>query len=160
MDSIDSKNLKKVRKNILNKDLLFEKFEHTDYKNKSFNILLVDDDLTATEIFLLGAAYLNIFDNIVTEQNSPVAMEYLKTLKIENKPFPEIIFLDINMPIMSGYQFLDEYNKIFDDEKTLIIFFSSYSPDSSDAIKQKNVAYIEKPFCLNDFLEILKEKGL
>jgi len=159
MESINHKNIKKIRNSILNKTALFENFEIIDFKDKKFDILLVDDDHVCTQIFLLAVADLNIFNKIVTEQESTEALEYLKNIKNNNDSFPNIIFVDINMPIMNGYKFLEEYNKTCFNENTLIIFFSSYKPELDKLSEQKNIAYLEKPFDLNDFLTIIKEKG-
>lgn len=42
-------------------------------------------------------------------KNGKLAIESIKKSIAENKPLPEIIFLDINMPIMDGWQFLEEF---------------------------------------------------
>ena len=69
-------------------------------------ILLVDDD-TATNFY---NQYIlkknNVGYEIITRDNGLSALEYIK-----NNSFPKYIFLDINMPVMDGIQFLEEAKK-------------------------------------------------
>lgn len=72
-------------------------------------IYIVDDD--PITIFGINRMLKSVVscDNISTYENGKLAIEGIKKLLKDKKDIPEIIFLDINMPIMDGWQFLEEF---------------------------------------------------
>lgn len=91
-------------------------------------ILIVEDDVDlngAYEMILSSAGH-----EIRTSFNGKEALE-----NIESNGHPEIIFLDLRMPIMDGIEFLRKYDAP-EHEDTTIIVFSNY-----DAQKEVDVAY-------------------
>ncbi len=79
------------------------------------------------------------------------AIEFIIKNKDQDTELPDVIFLDINMPIMDGWQFLDEYARIKSSLcKNITIKMLSSSVDQADieeANKRKEVSqYIVKPF--------------
>ncbi len=54
-------------------------------------------------------------DIVIAKQNGLDALNYLKSKKDSEDTHPDLIFLDINMPGMNGWEFMEEYNKL--DEK-------------------------------------------
>jgi CheY-like chemotaxis protein len=77
----------------------------------SKTILLIDDD--PISIFISTSMLQNSTDfKIVSYTNAMDALDQLEQWSMLNTgPFPEIIYLDINMPIMDGWEFLDEFQK-------------------------------------------------
>ncbi|MCH8522909.1 MAG: response regulator [Balneolales bacterium] len=76
--------------------------------------------------------------------------------------FPDVIFLDINMPVMNGWEFLDSLvEKQIKEKVTAKIYIVSSSIDKSDFEKAKtydNVAdYLVKPLSKSDFIKYLAE---
>jgi CheY-like chemotaxis protein len=76
---------------------------------------------------------------VIAKQSGIDALEYLKT----HEDRPDIIFLDINMPAMNGWEFLQEYNKL---EKTLqckvivVMLTTSENPDDKRKSTELNVS--------------------
>jgi len=116
--------------------------------NKTFlpNVFFIDDN--RADNYLINS-YIKL-DNIpITphfEQNALHALEYLKSLKSSN--FPDIIFVDINMPLKDGFEFVEDFTLQFPDVDTNIyIMSSSIRPSDREKVDKSDIikAYIEKP---------------
>lgn len=126
----------------------------------SKTLILIDDDEIIIYLTKRLVAQTNLIglDNVF--RNGKEAIEYL-TENAENIDLlPEIIFLDLYMPIMDGWQFLDEYIKIkpkINKEITIYIITSSVSPDDIIRAKSFNEVYdyITKPITKEHFIEII-----
>ena len=69
---------------------------------------------------------------VVAKQSGQEALEYLRDAKERKDPLPELLLLDINMPGMTGWEFLEEYDKSNKDpsEKIVVIILTtSQNPD-------------------------------
>ncbi len=75
------------------------------------NVLLVDDDSTFRFIFRKQVEKQNGLEIMHESEHGLAALEYLKSAISESKELPDVIILDINMPIMDGWMFLDDYSK-------------------------------------------------
>jgi CheY-like chemotaxis protein len=112
-------------------------------------VLLIDDsevDLFINRTILRDISFAK---EIHEEMNPERAMDFLKNIERLSQ-VPDIIFLDLNMPIMSGFEFLDEFSKLseFVRNKCKIIVVTS-SPSAMDkhrALMFKSVIrYFTKP---------------
>ncbi|MEW7290659.1 response regulator [Aquimarina sp. 2304DJ70-9] len=80
---------------------------------KKLKCFLLIDDSKATNFFNKTIIEkVGCVEEVVVAENGKEALEYLKTGMI-----PEIIFLDINMPIMDGWEFISEYQQLDDAYK-------------------------------------------
>lgn len=113
-------------------------------KNKLQHIMLIDDN-TIDNFFHTRAIKKYSPDVKVTEKrNVPDALQYLTSLTTEQ--FPDVIFLDIAMPRMSGWDFLDEYNLLYALQKTIVTILSgSDDPVDVACAEALNISYIKKP---------------
>jgi len=87
-------------------------------------ILLVDDDAEDNFFHQIVIQDMNITENIQIAKNGLEALEFLKN---ENQIPPELIFLDINMPKMNGWEFLEAYEelKIFQKAKVIVVMLTT-----------------------------------
>lgn len=100
-------------------------------------ILLIDDDEATNFIHSMVISQLNCTKNIVTKENGVEALDYLRSIneQTEKHPQPDLILLDINMPGMNGWEFLEEYKKLNDNQlaKTVIVMLTtSLNPDDKE----------------------------
>jgi len=100
-------------------------------KRKLNCILLVDDDEGTNFLHKLILKEADIAENILVALNGEQALEIINN--VDNKyPQPELIFLDINMPKMNGWEFLDEYQKYDESRKNehiIVMLTVSLNPD-------------------------------
>lgn len=117
------------------------------------NILLIDDDTDDQEIFLEAVQELSNTVKCVAYTNAGKALQQLSAKEIT----PDVIFLDLNMPIMTGQQFLLEIKKIDELKNIPIIIFSTTShPDTIKLTKEMGALdFITKPSIFKDLLMIL-----
>ncbi len=128
-------------------------------------VLCVDDDmisLTISQLLLKRTGFATQVDTVI---DGSEALAYFEDLfkndpnAIENAP--ELILLDINMPIMNGWEFLQEYTPLYIEKlaKTRIVILSS-TIDPEDFAHAKKyplvVQFISKPLSIEN-LEELKE---
>ena len=98
------------------------------------NILLIDDDEIDNFVNQHLVAESNIAESITVKSSAVDALEYLKTLTVE---FPSLIFLDIRMPEMDGFEFLEKYEQFpeyLKDQCTVYMLSSSLNPKDLDRI--------------------------
>ncbi len=74
------------------------------------HILLVDDDADFNQFHKHEIRKVSVPSVVLTKNTAIEALEYLKSREGEKDPIPDLIFLDINMPLMNGWEFLHEYS--------------------------------------------------
>jgi len=102
----------------------------------------------------------NFCDDLLIYNNGKEAIEALKPMISSGVKLPDIIFLDLNMPIMDGWEFLDEFTKIpIEQEVTIYIVTSSIDPaDRKKASQYERVSnFIVKPVEVDQLQEILNK---
>jgi CheY-like chemotaxis protein len=123
------------------------------YKFK--HILIVDDDYVSNFIADHILCKLNICENVSFSRNGDEALKFLN----ETDSFPEIIFLDINMPVMDGFEFIETFKSLnLDKNKTRIIIYTS-SFTSRDFAMLKEIGFTDfiiKPLTEDKLLGLLK----
>ena len=92
-------------------------------------------------------------------QNGLEAIEFLIRNKDKKNELPDIIFLDINMPVMNGWQFLDNFIGLhLPVSKQITIYMITSSVDNTEILKAASYKviknYIIKPISLDNMKEI------
>ena len=94
--------------------------------------MLVDDDPDDNFIHERAIKKTDLANIVVTKTTGMDALEYLKSNKDNKNSHPELIFLDINMPGMNGWEFLQEYarlDKELQSRAIIIMLTTSEYPD-------------------------------
>ena len=126
--------------------------------NASGKIWIVDDDPIAR---LLIRKTLERVDGLETKEmdNGEVALKEVDRVIRENLPHPRIILLDLNMPVMDGWEFLEAYENRDQDlpETKIVILTSSINPADNEKSKRysKVSGLIHKPLTVEDLKSIL-----
>ena len=135
-----------------------------NFNNKYVSVLLIDDDEINNfiSIKLIKKALQNT--EIVACLNGRFALDQLIEIQ-KNDPskLPDYILLDINMPVMNGWEFLDEYKRLNIDplgkSKIFIISSSVFSNDINKAKSYPLVKnFISKPLNVEKIVELFKVK--
>ena len=118
-------------------------------ESKYYAVMLIDDNEIDNLINQKMIEASGIAEHIYTHTGARSAIEFLKNLeKIKDDDknvMPEMIFLDIDMPLMDGFQFLVEFEKLDESTKSgcsIVMLTSSISP--SDVNKSKKYEYVKK----------------
>ena len=118
--------------------------------SKSSIICIIDDDSIYRFTIVRTLEIEKVAETIITFADGEEAIQFIQENLGDQSKLPDVIFLDINMPIMDGWQFLEEYEKIFDTlGKTIIIYLVTSSIDPADMDRAKKISlitrYLTKP---------------
>ena len=125
-------------------------------------ILLIDDSESDNFVHQRLLNKENVAKEIVVKYSGEAALLYLSTLIEKAYPKPDLIFLDINMPGMNGWDFLDEYEKLDIEQKGGIVITmlttSSSEEDRIRASQNPNINRFEnKPLSKKRLYDILEK---
>ena len=116
-------------------------------------VMLIDDNEIDNLINQKMIEAASVTEHIYTKKKKKSAIEFLKNmekLEMADQVLPDLIFLDIDMPLMDGFQFLDEFEKLSNVAKKkckIVMLTSSINPqDFNRSKKYENVRlYLNKP---------------
>ena len=125
------------------------------------NLTLLDDDDLARFLAEKIIKRTHLVDKIRSFSNVNDAIEFIKNNVDNPDVLPEIILIDLNMPIKDGWDFIEEFVKfkpLIDKQIALFLLTSSILPE--DIVKAKKLSevsgYIIKPLSEDKFKAILK----
>ena len=128
--------------------------------NEEIKVLLIDDSDVDNFINKAIVSKEKCVSQIITKNSGLDALEFLSSILNQPESYPDFIFLDIRMPEMTGFEFLEEYVKL---PKTLTnhskIYILSSSMDPLDNEKGANYSVVKghltKPLAHHNITDIL-----
>jgi CheY-like chemotaxis protein len=130
---------------------------------KSLNcVLLVDDDQVNNFLTERLIKKLGITNKVKTSLNGEEALLYLaKSCCSFDEGYPEVIFLDNNMPEMNGIEFMESFNQInfnSNSKVKIIVLTASENPKDREKLEGLGVqAYLTKPLTEEKLVGVLEE---
>ena len=119
-------------------------------------IILAEDDKDDQEFFMDALDAANILSEVTTVENGE---ELLSTLRDPDEPNPDIVFIDINMPVKGGKEALAEIksDKELKDIPSVMLSTSSHPRDIEETFNKGANLYVQKPSSFSGFILVLKK---
>ncbi|MFL5729775.1 MAG: response regulator [Cytophagaceae bacterium] len=127
-------------------------------------IMLVDDDPVTNFINFVTLSKMKISNDIAITRNGEEALRFISEFKSKFNTIPELILLDVLMPVMDGFEFLEKFEAIIDPEfsKSRVVMLSTLFTNSDiNFLNQKGYSlFLNKPLEKEKLMEILEAKSL
>lgn len=121
-------------------------------------VFIIDDDFTTLELVKLNNDRFGFCDRLVAFNDPILANHALNEAIDKGVDVPQMILLDINMPVMDAWDFLDKMNDaLIDTGVAVFILSSSINPGDVEKSKQYSsvIKYIQKPFTIDKIATVL-----
>ena len=118
-------------------------------KNKFHSVLLIDDSIPINYFHKIIVEKSGIALSCIAVNNGQEALDYLQLKQDASERFPELILVDINMPVLNGWEFLETFrakHKAIFNEVVTVMLTTSINPDDKEKAKELDVPnYLLKP---------------
>ena len=123
------------------------------------NILLIDDDFTFNFVARVMLERTEKVQTVLTALNGREAINELHKVVTAGAPLPDLIFVDINMPVMNGFQFVRAFHEMDlpgKENVSLVMVTSSLDPRDLEEARSLGVnKYYSKPLSESDIQSAL-----
>ncbi len=132
-------------------------------KNKLNCVLLIDDDESTNFLHEIIINQAEITNKVIARQSGSSALEYLRQKKMNGEyPQPDLIFLDINMPGMNGWEFLEEYKQLEKAQQgkfVVVMLTTSLHPEDEERAKGMSEIndFMNKPLTVEMLHEVIEK---
>jgi two-component system chemotaxis response regulator CheY len=129
-----------------------------DLKSRVF---IIDDDPIHQRIAQIMISKHNLFDEYFSYTEAQKALDFLEENKKNEESLPDVILLDLNMPVIDGWDFLETFETLVKEfKKGIRVFIVSSSVDEKDVLRSKTYVavkgFISKPLS-PDIIRSIKE---
>ena len=118
------------------------------------NLLIIDDDQICSYINIRVALTCGLFDEIYAVHDGRAALDFFRKVCEGTAPAPDIILLDLNMPLINGFDFIAALRQLSfpnkENVKIIVLTSSSQSQDIEQAHSLGVDHYLTKPLTVNE----------
>ena len=124
------------------------------------SVLLIDDDEPTNFIAKMIVTKADFNNSTEAIQSAIKALDYLKNENLSENDIPDLIFLDINMPTMNGWEFLEEYKTLsIHKKKKIYLYMLTTSMNDDDQFRSEKYEHVDgfliKPLTIKSYTEIV-----
>ena len=123
-------------------------------------VMMIDDDIMTTFINKRILKIIGYTGRTITFQNGLEALRYMENAVSNKEEIPDMILVDINMPKMNGWEFLDAFSKLHNINKTISVVMLTNSVNKEDTIRSSQYEVVDhllnKPLSEFEFKKLLK----
>ena len=118
-------------------------------------ILLVEDDQVDVMTVTRALKEIHVTNPLITRENGEEALNYLRD---PNNEKPCIILLDLNMPIMNGFEFLQvvKHDDLLKSMPVVVLTTSEEQQDKVNSFNLSVAGYMAKPVDYRQFVEVMR----
>ena len=126
------------------------------------HILLIDDNHYDNIYHERIIKDSQVAEKVIFAEDGRAALDILSSVKDGIFPQPELIFLDINMPRMDGWEFLEEYQTLREDQKAnviIVMLSTSLNPSDEERANQFEIlnGFENKPLSEEILISLMKK---
>lgn len=130
--------------------------------SNGIKLLVIDDDDINIFIMKKMVQKTGYNTDMVSKTNGQAAIDYLEQLIENNESLPDLILIDVNMPVLNGWEFLELYGTLSIERNIDMYMLSSsiYENDREKARTYKTVkGFICKPLSVEQISQLLQDAG-
>ncbi len=125
-------------------------------------VSIIDDDIVFQYTTKKAIESINVVEDIIQFYDGKEAIDYFLENKNNEDKTPDLVFLDLEMPYLDGWQFLDKFTESNFKKKLITIYICSTSNNSLDLKKAATYAklegYLVKPVSVAEFAATLERQ--
>ena len=133
-------------------------------KNTTSLACIIDDDNLYVRLLKKIIITRNLCEDLLVFNDGKQSIDYFEALlqNLNEDKIPDIIFIDLNMPIMDGWEFIERFTKIEKKfKKVITLYIVSSSIDPADIKRAKSLSnikdYLIKPTHINELENIFRQ---
>jgi CheY-like chemotaxis protein len=123
------------------------------------SILLIDDDKVTNYLHSIVITDMGVSNHIEIKQNGKDGLMFLEECSKEGN-LPDLILVDLKMPVMDGFEFVDAFRKLGLPERQtrIVMLTTSSNPKDIDKMKEKGIDdFFDKPLTEEKLMELVKK---